>query len=177
MRALVVAAVLALFGSGRLQAGPPFEGLDPVEGVYVTIDEYGISLRQAAADWSFYLPDGSDAEWRDGDGVGQAPYVEIACRASGGYSDPTPLRVEWTVPRPIGTPKRLQRKRRRLWSRLWPWTYEEGLDRALSAVVEGRGLVLIKGFGDENFKVGLHFAPNAETAHAARLMAAHCEGR
>ena len=182
----IVAAVVWLAVADEGLKASPFAGLDQAPGVYVTVDGRGITIRQSAADWDFYLPDGSKAEWKKGRGSGQPPHVKITCRAEGGYGAAESPKAVWTVPRPDGTPKGLGRKQRAQWNRLWPWTFgdsilhiwrDDALDLGLSAVVEGTGAILSSGTESNRFTVRIQFQVNPETAYAARLMATHCKSR
>ena len=176
----IVASAVWLVGA--MLGASPFAGLDQAPGVYVTVDGYGITIRQSAMDWDFYLPDGSKAEWKKGHGYGLPPNIEITCRAEGGYLSAVRPKAVWTIPRPDGMPKGLGRKQRARWKRLWPWTWgdnffhstEDALDRGLSTIVEGTGAVLSKGTGGNRFKVGMWFQVDPETAVAARQLARHC---
>ena len=184
MRPVPIAAVavwLAAAGGGLKAA--PFAGLDQAAGVYVTVDGHGITIRQSAVDWDFYVPDGSKAKWKKGRGFGEAPHVKITCRAEGGYRRAERPEAVWTVPQPDGMPTGLGRKQRAQWNRLWPWTWgdnfllggtEEALDLGLSAVVEGTGLSLSRGAEGNRFTVRAWFLVNSETAVAARQLAKHC---
>ena len=178
MGALAIVAILALGGTGGLAQlpAPPFEGLDDVEGVYTTIDGYGISLRHAAKVWSVQLPNGSEAKWTAADNIGQAPYVEITCRAPGGYSDPQPLRATWTIPGQEGFPKRLRRQVRRKRNVVWPEPFKGDLDLALSAVAKGQDIVFTRRRGSDRVKWSLRFWWNFKVASVAQLMAEHCKG-
>ena len=95
----MVVAVLALCGSGGLQATPPFEGLGHIEGVYTTIDGHGISLSHWADTYHLrLLPDGSEVDWKGDDDIERTPHVVITCRAAGGYSPAKELQATWTIP-------------------------------------------------------------------------------
>ncbi len=179
---IVAAAVWLAVVGGVLEASP-FAGLDQAAGVYVTVDGHGITIRQSAADWDFYLPDGSKAEWKKGRGYGLPPHIKITCRAEGGYRPAEGPKAVWTVPRPDGMPKGLGRKQRARWNRLWPWTWgdslwrggtEEALDLGLSAVVEGTGADLSKGPEGNRFTVTMWFRFDPGTAAAARRVAKLC---
>ena len=178
---VVAAAVWLVGGLGA----SPFAGLDQAPGVYVTVDGYGITIRQSAVDWDFHLPDGSMAEWKrkKGHGFGLPPHIEITCRVAGGYLPAASAKAIWTVPRPAGMPKRLGRKQRKRWKRLWPWTYDgysglafdnDALDLGLSAMVEGTGASLSLGTGNTRFKVTMQFEVDLGTAVAARMLARYC---
>ena len=184
MRAFIGAtvAIWLATASGDLKASP-FAGLDQAAGVYVTVDGYGITIRQSPFDWAFYLPDGSKAEWKKGRGVGEPPHIEITCRAEGGYGPASMPEAVWTIPRPDGMPKGLGRKQRAQWNRLWPWTSgvslldlygTTSLDLGLSAVVEGTGAVLSKGAAGNRFTVKMWFLVDPGRAVAARQLAKHC---
>ena len=184
MRTVSVAACMPslLTASAALEAAP-FEGLDEAPGVYVTVDGHGITIRHSAVDWSFYLPDGSKAEWKKSGGDGSAPHVKITCRAEGGYSPAAAPRAVWTIPRPNGTPKGLGRRQRARWNRLWPWTFgdsiwdgnpDDAVDLGLSAIVDGKGVVLSRRLGGTKFTVRIWFLVDADTAAAARQLATHC---
>lgn len=183
MRAATRAAVAIWLAaaSGGLKASP-FAGLDQAAGVYVTVDGYGITIRQSAFYWDFYLPGGSKAEWKKGRGLGQPPHIKITCRAEGGYGPAASPEAVWTVPRPDGMPKGLGRKQRARWNRLWPWTFhnrlwggsQNALDLGLSAIVEGTGAVLSARIDGNKFTVEMGFLVDSETAAAARQIAKHC---
>ena len=185
MRAVTGAAVAIWLAaaSGDLKAAP-FAGLDQAAGVYVTVDGYGITIRQSALIWDFYLPDGSKAEWKKGRGSARPPQIKITCRAEGGYRPAESPEAVWTVPRPDGMPKGLGRKQRAQWNRLWPWTFGDSLwhggtgdavDLGLSAIVEGTGAVLSKGIDGNRFKVEMSFLADPETAVAGLRLAKHCK--
>ena len=161
----------------------PFAGLDQAAGVYVTVDGYGITIRQSAVDWDFYLPNGSKAEWKKGRGYSLPPFVKITCRAKGGYRPATAPKAVWTVPRPDGMPKGLGRKQRARWNGLWPWSYGDSLwhdgtgkalDLGLSAVVQGAGAFLSNGTEGNRFEVRMWFQVDPGTAAAARRLTQHC---
>lgn len=179
----IFAAAVWLPLIGKCLQASPFAGLDEAPGVYVTVDGHGITIRQSAAVWGFYLPDGSKAEWKKGRGYGLPPHVKITCRAEGGYRPAAGPKAVWTVPRPDGIPKGLGRKQRARWNRLWPWTFgdslwhgstEDAVDLGLSAIAEGTGAVLSKGTEGNSFTVRIWFLVDPEAAIAARLMATHC---
>ena len=178
MRAPAIVAILALGGTSGLAQlpAPPFEGLDHVKGVYTTIDGYGISLRHMARVWSVRLPNDSEAAWTADDNTGRAPYVEITCRAAGGYSDPKPLRATWTIPVQEDFPKRLRRHVRRKRKVLWPEPFTGDLDLALSAVAEGQGVVFTRRRGSDRVEWSLRFWWDFKVAKVAKLMAEHCKG-
>ena len=179
----IVAAAVWLIG-GVLEA-QPFVGLNQAAGVYVTVDGYGITISQSAVDWDFHLPDGSKAEWKKGRGYGLPPHIEITCRAAGGYRSAAAPKAVWTVPQPDGMPKRLGRKQRKQWKRLWPWTFgdggifgtlgnEDAVDWGLSVIVDGGSMVLSKGTEGNRFTVRMWFQVDPQTAAAARRLAKHC---
>lgn len=177
----ITAAAVWLAAVGGLLEASPFAGLDQAPGVYVTVDGHGITIRQSAVDWAFYLPGGAKAEWKVGRGYGLPPHVKITCRAEGGYRPAAGPAAVWTVPRPDGMPKGLGRKQRSRWNRLWPWTFgdspwhdEDSVDLGLSAIVEGTGAVLSSGTESNRFTVRLRFQVDPETAAAARQLAKHC---
>ena len=179
----IVAAVVWLAAVGGGLEASPFAGLDQAAGVYVTVDGHGITIRQSAWNWDFYLPDGSKAEWKKGRGYGLPPHVKITCRTEGGYRPAARPKAVWTIPRPEGMPKGLGRKQRALWNRLWPWTWgdslwhdgtEDAVDLGLSAVVKGEGVLLSKGTEGNRFTVQMWFQMDPETAAAARRLAKHC---
>ena len=95
MRPVPIAAVavwLAAAGGGLKAA--PFAGLDQAAGVYVTVDGHGITIRQSAVDWDFYVPDGSKAKWKKGRGFGEgrlpaggAAGGRLDSSAAGRYAD------------------------------------------------------------------------------------------
>ena len=184
MRTVAVAACMLSLPTVlvALEASP-FEGLDEAPGVYVTVDGHGITIRRSAEDWAFYLPDGSEAEWKGSGGDGLAPHVKITCRAQGGYHPAAGPRAVWTIPRPNGMPKGLGRRQRARWNRLWPWTFgdsiwdggtEDAVDLGLSAIVDGNGAVMSKRIGGTKFTVRIWFLVDADTADAARQLAKHC---
>lgn len=188
MRTVPIVAAAVCLVWGVLEASP-FEGLDSAPGVYVTVDGYGITIRQSALDWDFHLPDGSKAEWKKGSGYGKAPHVEITCRVAGGYLPAKEAKAIWTIPRPAGMPKGLGRKQRKRWKQLgWPWTWGEeslfgrpvgipiadALDMGLSAIAGGGVAGIRKSTKGTTFRVRMRFQVDPETAVAALLLARHC---
>ena len=85
MRSLMIAAVLVLGGArGLAQAAAPYFGeLWHVDGVSVSDDGYGVSLRWTAAGYHLQLPDRPAIDWERGDDIRLVSAVEISCRVPG----------------------------------------------------------------------------------------------